>query len=300
MLKFLPYKIKGVISSLLLTLNVIFWVAVLFVVSLLKFLLPIPPWRRLCDRILPSIAENWISGNSGWMKLTQKTKWDVQGLEGLNYNKWYLVVGNHQSWADIFVVQHLLNRRIRLLKFFLKRQLIWVPLMGLAWWALDFPFLRRYSAEYLKKHPWEKGKDLRTTKKACRKFSRVPTSVMNFLEGTRFSVGKHLKQNSPYRYLLRPKSGGIALAINVLGEKFYSLLDITIVYPDGTPTFWKFLCGKVKKVIVRCQTIEIPKQFLEGDYTGDHVFRERFNSWVQQLWREKDLQIQLLIQEAAA
>ena len=300
MLKILPYKIKGVISSLLLTLNVIFWVAILFVVSLLKFLLPIPPWRRLCDRILPWIAENWISGNSGWMKLTQKTKWDVQGLEGLNYNKWYLVVGNHQSWADIFVVQHLLNRRIRLLKFFLKRQLIWVPLMGLAWWALDFPFLRRYSAEYLKKHPWEKGKDLRTTKKACRKFSRVPTSVMNFLEGTRFSVGKHLKQNSPYRFLLRPKSGGIALAINVLGEKFYSLLDITIVYPDGTPTFWKFLCGKVKKVIVRCQTIEIPKQFLDGDYTGDHVFRERFNSWVQQLWQEKDLQIQLLIQEAAA
>jgi 1-acyl-sn-glycerol-3-phosphate acyltransferase len=300
MLHFLPDKIKGVISSSLLGLNVIFWVTILLLFSLLKFLLPIPQLRRFFDRVLTWIAENWISCNSGWMKLTQKTKWDVKGLEGLNYNKWYLVVSNHQSWADIFVLQHLLNRRIRLLKFFLKRQLIWVPLIGLGWWALDFPFLRRYRAEYLKKYPWKKGKDLETTKKACGKFSRIPTSVMNFLEGTRFSVGKHLKQNSPYNYLLRPKSGGIALAMNVLGEKFHSLLDITIVYPDGAPTFWKFLCGKVKKVVVHFQTIEIPKHFLEGDYTGDGAFRERFNNWVQQLWQEKDRQIQLLLQEATA
>lgn len=300
MLHFLPDKIKGVIASLLLGINVIFWVTVLFIFSLLKFLLPIPPWRRLCALVLPWIAENWISGNSGWMKLTQKTQWDVQGLEGLNYNKWYLVVANHQSWAEIFVLQHLLNRRIRLLKFFLKRQLIWVPLMGLAWWALDFPFLRRYSAEYLKKHPWKKGKDLETTKKACAKFSHIPTSVMSFLEGTRFSVGKHLKQKSPYKYLLKPKSGGIALAMNVLGEKFNSLLDITIVYPDGAPTFWKFLCGKVKKVIVRFQTVEIPQQLLGGDYEGDLAFREMFHKWVHELWLRKDRQIQMLLGEAGA
>jgi len=298
MLSFLPDKIKGIISSILLGINVLFWVTILFIFSLLKFLLPIPPVRRFFDRVLPKIAENWISGNSGWMKLTQKTKWDIQGLEGLNYNKWYLVVANHQSWADIFVLQHLLNRRIRLLKFFLKRQLIWVPLMGLAWWALDFPFLRRYSKEFLKRYPHKKGKDLETTKKACEKFSHIPTSVMNFLEGTRFSVGKHLEQKSPYKYLLRPKSGGIALALDVLGEKFHSLLDITIVYPDGAPTFWKFLCGRVKKVVVRFQTIEIPKQLLGGDYDGDHAFREAFHKWVHELWQEKDRQTQILFSEA--
>ncbi|MBI5583342.1 MAG: acyltransferase [Deltaproteobacteria bacterium] len=298
MLNFLPFKILGLLSAVLLGLNVLFWVSLLFFFSLLKFLLPWPPWRRGFDRILPWIAENWISCNSGWMRLTQKTRWDVQGLDDLNYHQWYLVIGNHQSWADIFVMQHLLNRRIRLLKFFLKRELIWVPVIGLAWWALDFPFLRRHTAEYLKKHPRQKGKDLITTRKACEKFARHPTSLMNFLEGTRFSGAKHQRQQSPYEYLLRPKSGGLAQALNVLGEKFHFLLNITIVYPDGIPTFWKFLCGKVNRVGVHFQTIEIPWNFRQGDYAGDQVFRETFHQWIHQLWREKDLRIQLLLDEA--
>jgi 1-acyl-sn-glycerol-3-phosphate acyltransferase len=298
MLNFLPYNLLGLISSGLLGLNVLVWVSLLLFFSILKFLLPLPPLRRFFDRVLPWIAENWISCNSGWMGLTQKTKWDVQGLDDLNYNNWYLVVSNHQSWADIFVMQHLLNRRIRLLKFFLKRELIWVPVIGLGWWALDFPFLRRHNAEFLKKHPEQKGKDLETTRKACEKFARIPTSVMNFLEGTRFSGAKHKKQQSPYKNLLRPKSGGIALALDVLGEKFDSLLDITIVYPDGIPTFWEFLCGRVKKVSVRFQTMEIPKKLRQGDYAADQAFREAFHQWVHQLWQEKDQQIQLLIKEA--
>ena len=261
-------------------------------------LLPWPPLLRIINRILHWIGENWIAGNSGWMRLTQKTQWDVQGLEGLNYNGWYLVVSNHQSWVDILVMQHLLNRRIPLLKFFIKRELIRVPLMGLAWWALDYPFLYRHSSEYLKEHPEQKGKDYEATRKACEKFATIPTSVMNFLEGTRFTKGKHERQKSEYKFLLRPKSGGLALALNVLGEKFNSLLDITIVYPDGIPGFKEFLCGKVKRIIVRMKTIEIPKQLLHGDYEEDPVFRGAMHKWVQKLWREKDEQIQSLLNKA--
>jgi 1-acyl-sn-glycerol-3-phosphate acyltransferase len=195
-------------------------------------------------------------------------------------------------------MQHLLNRRIPLLKFFLKSELIRVPIMGLAWWALDFPFLHRHSFEYLKEHPEQKGKDFETTRRACEKFAYIPTSVMNFLEGTRFTKAKHTRQNSEYKFLLHPKSGGLALALNVLGDKFNSLLDITIVYPDGVPTFWEFLCGKVKRITVRIRTIEIPKQFLHGDYESDPVFRDAMHKWVQQLWQEKDLQIESLLKKA--
>jgi 1-acyl-sn-glycerol-3-phosphate acyltransferase len=171
--------------------------------------------------------------------------------------------------------------------------------MGLAWWALDFPFLRRHSAEYLKKHPEQKGKDLETTRKACETFARIPNSVMNFIEGTRFTREKHKRQQSPFIHLLKPKSGGLALALDVLGEKFHSLLDITIIYPQGIPTFWGFLCGRLKEVIVRFQTTEIPQKLLKGDYSGDQAFRESFHQWVQQLWQEKDLQIQRLLKGAA-
>lgn len=295
MLNFLPPSLVGIIALLLLVLNVLFWPVLVFVFSLLKFLLPLPPLRRFFDIILLWFAESWISCNSGWMRLTQNNQWDVQGMTDLKYHDWYLVSSNHQSWVDIFVMQHLLNRRIPLMKFFMKRQLIWVPVMGLAWWALDFPFLHRHTAEYLKNHPDQKGKDLATTRKACEKFAQRPTSVMNFLEGTRFTPAKHTRQQSPYRYLLRPKAGGIALALNVLGSKFHCLLNLTIVYPEGTPAFWEFLCGKVRKVIVRIEKVEVPLHLLHGDYEGDRNFREAFQQWVQKLWQEKDLQIQALL-----
>lgn len=295
MLNFLPSLLVGIIATLLFTVNVLFWPVLVFFFAILKIILPFEFLQRLFDRILPWFAENWISCNSRWMSLTQKTKWDVQGGDNLNHHGWYLVGSNHQSWVDIFVMQHLLNRRIPLMKFFLKRELIWVPVMGLAWWALDFPFLRRHSAEYLKKHPGQKGKDLATTRAACKKFAGKPTSVMNFLEGTRFSRARHAQQQSPYKYLLRPKAGGIALALDVLGDKFHSLLNLTIVYPDGIPTFWEFLCGKVKKVIVRIGQVEVPQQLLHGDYEGDQAYRTAFQQWVLKLWQEKDLQIQALM-----
>jgi 1-acyl-sn-glycerol-3-phosphate acyltransferase len=298
MLNFLPSSLVGVIAGFLLFINVLFWVSILYVFSIPKIFLTWPPLLRIINRILNWIGENWLSGNSGWMRLTQKTKWDVQGMEGLNYHGRYLVVSNHQSWVDILVMQRLLNRRIPLLKFFIKRELIKVPLMGFAWWALDYPFLYRHSAEYLKEHPEQKGKDYEATRKACEKFGTVPTSVMNFLEGTRFTKEKRDRQKSEYKFLLRPKSGGLALALDVLGEKFQSLLDITIVYPDGIPTFWEFLCGKVKRITVRMRTIEIPKQFLHGNYEGDPVFRDAMHKWVQQLWRDKDKQIETLMKKA--
>lgn len=300
MLNFLPPLVRGIIAALLLTLNVVFWPSILFVLSTLKFLLPFKPIRRIFDGFFLKLAEDWISCNSGWMNLTQKTKWDVQGLDDLNYKGWYLVVSNHQSWVDIFIMQHLLNRRIPLMKFFLKHELIWVPVMGPAWWALDFPFLRRHNTEYLKKHPEQKRKDFETTRLSCEKFATMPTSVMNFLEGTRFTKSKQARQKSPYKYLLSPKAGGIALALSVLGDKFNSLLNITIVYPDFTPTFWEFLCGKLKRVTVRISKVEIPQHILHGDYEGDEKFRTDFQRWVQELWQEKDLQIELLHKETEA
>ncbi|MFZ3081715.1 acyltransferase [Rhodoferax ferrireducens] len=295
MLNFLPAPLVGLIASLLLALNALFWVPVLLLFSCVKLLLPIKAVRLLIDPLLLHIAETWIAGNSGWMRLTQRTSWDVQGVEGLNYRSWYLVNCNHQSWVDILVLQHLFNRRIPLLKFFLKQQLIWVPVMGLAWWALEFPFMRRHSEEFLKKHPEMRGKDQATTRKACEKFALIPTSVMNFLEGTRFTPAKHLRQQSPYKHLLKPKVGGMALALNALGDKFQAILDVTIVYPDGAPAFWQFLTGKLKRVIVRVRSLPIPQHLVQGDYAGDPAVREAYQQWAQQMWADKDAQIEALI-----
>ena len=299
MLNGLPPLLVGVIASVLMALNALFWVPILLVFSLLKLLLPFAAAQTFFAPILLWIAEAWISCNSAWMALTQRTTWDVEGIDALEPDSWYMVNCNHQSWVDILVLQHQLNRRIPLLKFFLKQQLIWVPVMGLAWWALDFPFMRRHSDGYLKLHPEMRGKDQETTRKACEKFSRVPTSVMNFLEGTRFTAAKHARQQSPYRHLLKPKAGGMALALNAMGDKFQAILDITIVYPDGTPTFWHFLQGRLRRVVVRARLLPIPRHLIGADYSGDAEVRAQYQAWVRQLWREKDGQITELLSASA-
>src|SRR5690554_6788882 len=226
----MPPVITGVIANLLLTLNIMFWCILLFAFTLLKIILPIRPVRKLLTAILTLIANAWVSCNSGWMWLTQKMDWTIQRPSELDKKGWYFVISNHQSWVDILVLQHALNGRIPLLKFFLKQELIKVPVMGAAWWALDFPFMKRYSKAYLEKHPEKRGQDLETTKKACEKFKYLPTSVMNFLEGTRFTPNKHRGQKSPYKYLLKPKAGGMAFAMSAMGDQFKSLLNVTIYY----------------------------------------------------------------------
>jgi 1-acyl-sn-glycerol-3-phosphate acyltransferase len=291
----LPAPLRGLTAASLLVLNTLFWVPILLLFALLKLLVPGKSMRLWVDPVLLRIAEAWIAGNSGWMRLTQATVWDVQGLEGLSPRSWYLVNANHQSWVDILVLQHLLNRRIPLLKFFLKQPLIWVPVMGLAWWALDFPFMRRHSEAYLQKHPEMRGRDQETTRRACEKFALIPTSVMNFLEGTRFTAAKQARQQSPYRHLLKPKTGGVAVALNAMGEKFEAVLDVTIVYPDGVPDFWQFLTGQVRRVIVRVQTLPIPSQLLGGDYAGDAAMRQAYQQWVHELWLAKDSRISTLL-----
>ena len=297
MLNTLPAPLLGVLASALLLLNILFWVPILLVFALVKLVLPFQRVRLALDPLLVGIAENWIACNSAWMALTQRTQWDVQGVDGLDPQSWYLVNSNHQCAADIFVMQNLFNRRIPLLKFFIKQQLIWMPIMGLAWWALDFPFMRRHSEAYLKKRPEMRAKDQESTRRACAKFALIPTSVTNFMEGTRFTPAKHARQQSPYRHLLKPKAGGVALALNAMGDKFQSILDVTIVYPDGIPGFWAFLCGRMRRVIVRVRSIPIPPHLLNGDYGNDPAFREAFSTWAQQLWKDKDGQIAALLKK---
>jgi len=298
MLSFLPSWLLGSLSLILLVVNTILWCVPFYIVGVAKVVVPIDGWRRTCARLLMWLAEGWISCNSFFLDLVHEIEWDVRGMEGLRHNAWYLVGCNHQTWADIPILQRTFNRRVPFLKFFLKQELIWVPLLGLAWWFLDYPFMRRYSRGTLERNPELRGKDLETTRRACEKFRHVPVSILNFLEGTRFTASKHAAQDSPYRHLLRPKTGGMAFAMDAMGGSIRSLLDVTIVYPDGAPNFWDFLAGRLDRVIVQVEEKPIPADLRGGDYLGDEKFRRRFQRWIWDLWQEKDEKMESLLNEA--
>lgn len=279
------HAMRGIAAALYLALNTIVCASVLLPLAVVKLVLPVNAVRRRVDPALNAIAERWIRNNA---LLMRGTAWDVRGLDGLDRRQWYLVNANHQSWADILVLQKLLTGRIPFLKFFLKQELIWVPLIGIAWWALDYPFMKRHSQEFLRKHPERRGDDLAAIRRSCAKFALIPTSVMNFVEGTRLTPAKQRAQESPYRHLLRPKAGGIALALGAMGERFHSLLDVTIHYPGGAPSFFDLLSGRMKRVVVRVRELSIPPDLIGRDYAEDPQFKRAAQTWLTGIWAEKD------------
>jgi len=214
-------------------------------------------------------------------------EWNIEGDNDLSMKEWYLVLANHQSWADIPVLQFVLNNRIPYFRFFLKKELVWLPIFNFVWYALDYPYMQRYSKEFLLKNPHLKGKDIEATKKSCKKFKDVPVSIMNFVEGTRFSFEKHKKQQSPFQYLLKPKAGGIAFVLSAMGDQLTSILDVTITYSPKTMGLWDFLCGRVAGVIVKINQIPVSDEII-GDYFDDEKFKDQFQKWVNNFWAEKD------------
>ncbi|MGB9498166.1 MAG: acyltransferase [Dissulfuribacterales bacterium] len=299
MFNYLPSPLLGVVSLLLYVVNTVCVFAAMVPVILIKLIVPHAGVRIRLTRFLMFLGTVWVDINSYTLWLTQKIKWDVSGIEGLNVNDSYLVISNHRSWTDILVLQHLFNHRIPFLKFFLKKELFWVPVMGLAWWALDFPYMKRYSRQFIAKHPELRGKDMETTRKYCEKFKNSPVSVINFLEGTRFSDTKHDKQKSPFPHLLLPKAGGVAIVLSSMGEYLSKIVDVTIVYPENKPPvdFWHFLRGDIHFIIVRVRVLPVPEDFIGKNYEDDNDVREEFKQWVNQLWQEKDRQIEKILIE---
>jgi 1-acyl-sn-glycerol-3-phosphate acyltransferase len=270
------------------TVNTIIWFIPILLLAIPKLLLPIPSLRRAITRALMMMGENWISTNWLMMRFAGSFRLQSSGLEGLRRDGWYLVIPNHQTWVDILILQAVFNRKIPFLKFFIKQQLIWFPLLGIAWWAMDMPFMKRYSPSYLAKNPHMKGKDLETTRRACEKFRDTPTSVINFVEGTRFSEDKRVARKSPYKHLLQPRAGGLAVALSSMGELFESVVDVTMTYPDVATSFWDMCCGSHVNVIVEVRERPLEDWLVKGNYETDREFRKQVHSWLGQLWAEKD------------
>jgi len=280
--------LKGTIILVIVLINTIFWVPILVFFSLVKFIIPITIVRKYISQFLVWIATNWVWLNTASHKLLHGNKTHVKGLEQLSQDDWYLVISNHRAAADIPILQNVFHKKIPFLKFFLKKELIYVPLLGLAWWALDFPFMRRFNAEYLAKNPHMKGKDLEVTKKACEKFKDYPISVLNFIEGTRFNEQKHKKQHSKYKHLLKPKSGGIGFVLGSMGDQITYLIQVSLKYSPKAPSAWEYLAGKYDKIEVIIQKIKIPESLKNKNYITDMPFRKELQDWINDLWKQQD------------
>ncbi len=288
--------IRLTLICLLVATSTVLHVVPLLLVALLKAMLPSQRLRRASDPMLTGLAESWIGVNSWALEHFTPMRLQVEMDAALRTDGHYLMLANHQSWVDILVLQQVFNRRIPFMRFFLKRQLFWVPLLGLAWWALDFPFMGRYTPKQIARRPELAGRDIIATRHACEKFRAIPVTIVNFVEGTRFTLAKHARQGPGYQHLLRPKSGGVAFVLDAMGEGLHAILDATIAYPGGRPTLVDLLSGRVREVRIHVRLRPIPVELLGGDYQNDRAFRVRFQQWMNGLWHEKDAEVQRLLE----
>ncbi|MHB8765648.1 MAG: acyltransferase [Deferrisomatales bacterium] len=302
MLGLLPPPLRGALALVLCAGNTLFWSAPLLLVAAVKLAVPARGVRARLSAALTALAEAWVDVNGWIFGLTRGAVVEVRGpTEALSRTRSYLMTANHQSWTDILVLQGVFRHRVPFLKFFLKQQLLWMPVLGLVWWALDFPYMRRYSSRVLQQRPELRGKDLETTRRACEKFRTSAVTVITFPEGTRFTAAKQLAQGSPYRHLLLPRAGGLAFVLSCLGEHLSAVVDATLVYPDSRvrPSFWNLLCGRISRVVVEVAVLPLPGPVAGRDYLGDEAYRRQAQDWVNRLWAAKDERIARILAEAA-
>ena len=289
---------KGTFASLFLAINTLLCCVPIYLLALPRALIRIPRVTVAIDGAMTRVIDTWVGCNRFMLRTLAIARIDVatQIDEPLSRNRWYVVISNHQGWSDILVLQNTFLALIPPLKFFVKRPLIWVPGIGVAMWLLGFPYVRRYSREALARDPGLRRYDQASTQRACEVFKHRPTSVLNFMEGTRFTPEKHAYQKSRYRNLLTPKTGGFGYVVGALGERIDHILDVTIVYPHGAPTFWEFISGQCSEVRVEIVSHRVPPALLDAHDELRPDVRQQLHTWVDQLWIRKDARIDELLE----
>jgi 1-acyl-sn-glycerol-3-phosphate acyltransferase len=286
--------IRALLTTLLLALNALFWGGCIVLLGVVKFAIHITtPRSRARTRVillLAWLATRWVAGNDRIFDRMLPTQWEIDGIGGdVTMDGRCLIVANHLSWVDIFALFRAFHGKAAFIRFFLKHQLFWAPVVGQACWALEFPFMHRYTPEYLEKHPQKRGADLMTTRKACQRYRNFPVAILNFLEGTRFSKAKREQQQSPYRHLLPPRVGGIAFVLAALGDQLDAMYDVTVAYPPHNEvTMFQFVSGGIPRIVIRVRRLDPPPQFFDPAVTRPGPEREALKEWIEGLWREKD------------
>lgn len=214
-------------------------------------------------------------------------QWDLQTSGQTSPRGTYLLICNHQSWVDILLLLIVFRGRMPFPRFFLKRELLWAPIIGFACWAFDFPFVHRHSRAQIAARPELAGRDAAIARRSCERFADLPVTIVNFVEGTRWTPARHAERQSPYTHLLPPKVGGLTEAFGAMGEQFDAVIDMGIAYHQhGSPGVWRFLRGYPHRIVIDMQLLPVPPQILAAADTAQR--RQAVRTWLEARWAAKD------------
>ena len=294
MIKKILYTILGIISTLLLIINLFVFTFLVLIVSPFTYLVPFSRWRTKAIAMAMNIPALWYRSCYYLLRINLSIKWEVTGEKLFNKKGWYLLVCNHISWLDIPVVAGSYSYKMPVIKFFMKKEILWtMPFVGLACKSLGYPFLSRGKK---RKKSAAGSSDKDTTRQACKQIKDHPTTLFMFVEGTRFSEQKKQTQKSPYKYLLKPRAGGMATVLTNMRDKLDGIVDITLNYEPRKFTLWDLSIGRLKKIKITSRVIPI-EAVAKGDYYGDKQYKNEIREWLHQVWQQKDKTITEMMQD---
>ena len=285
---------KGLITFILILVELIIGFGTLAIINIPRALIPIKSFKVFISRVSNYIGDLTVYGLKLIMLLMHGDSIIIiEEHEELDQDDWYMAMSNHQSWADIFVLLVAANYKLPLLKFFMKKELWWIPFVLLANKTLNMPFVNRHSKKEIEKNPSLRTRDYENTIKSCKRFLRCPSTIFSYAEGTRFTKEKHRNQQSPYNNLLTPKIGGMATALSAM-PAINTLVDYSLVYESSKRDAWSFLTGEMKNVKILVKKYDIPEYLKEKNYSADDQYREDFKDWIEDIWAQKDKDIENL------
>ncbi len=252
--------------------NLTFWSLPLLVLLLLSLLAP--GVRPRLQGPLAGIYRAAVRTNDWWFRQVLGYRWQPPDI-ALDPERSYLVIANHQSWADSLLLQMLVVHKGPILKVLVKDELARWPILGLIFAVYDFPRLKRRAAQPTDE-PERRRQDAERIREACAVLARSPAAMLIYPEGTRFTAAKHQASGAQagYRHLLAPRPGGFSTVLEATQGQVQTVLDVDIHYPDTT-RFWVFLSGGVREPLVRISAHDV-------DAINDPA------QWLRERWQAKD------------
>ncbi|MDB9813890.1 acetyltransferase [Gammaproteobacteria bacterium] len=275
----------GVVTFLCILFILSFGVIVLSIINAPR-LVPNKKLKKLLGHISNRIGSKIVELITASLQILHGLKWEFNIAEHLNTQTWYIAMSNHQSWADIFILLAAGHKKMPLLKFFMKKELQWIPIIYLVHKTIDMPFLNRHSQKQIQANPELKKLDYENAEIAAKRFSRNPSTAFSFAEGTRFTDEKHLAQASPYKNFLIPKIGALAIALKGMPQ-VNELIDFTVIYSSKKRSAWDFLCGEMSQAKVYAKAYEIPSTLKGKNFDQEEEYRQEFKNFINKIWKEK-------------
>ena len=283
----------GLVTFILILVELIIGFGTLAIINIPRGIIPLKSFKIFLAKISNIIGDVTVYGLKLIMLLMHGKNITVINDQDFDGNEWYMAMSNHQSWADIFILLTTANYKLPLLKFFMKKELWWIPFVFLANKTLNMPFVNRHTKKEIEKNPSLRTQDYENTLKSCKRFLRTPSTIFSYAEGTRFTNEKHIQQDSKYKNLLEPKIGGMATALSAM-PNINTLVDYTLVYKSKKRDAWSFAKGDMKHAKVLVSKYKIPESLKNKNYSNDKNYRDEFKNWIEGIWAEKDKKIEEL------